>query len=52
VLRLKETLMSHNTKEERMLYPISDEAARGAGRSSALAERLREALDAAPHLAR
>jgi len=41
---LKQTLLTHNTKEERMLYPMSDAAARSAGRSDALAERLRAAL--------
>jgi iron-sulfur cluster repair protein YtfE (RIC family) len=44
VHRLKETLLTHNTKEERMLYPMADAAARSAGRGAALAQRLRSAL--------
>jgi iron-sulfur cluster repair protein YtfE (RIC family) len=43
--QLKEILLAHNTKEERMLYPMADRAAQSAGRSSALAERLRSALE-------
>jgi iron-sulfur cluster repair protein YtfE (RIC family) len=43
-LRLKQLLLTHNTREERVLYPMSDAAARRAGRARALAERLRGAL--------
>lgn len=44
ILRLKEILLTHNTKEERMLYPMADGAARSSGRSGALAQRLRSAF--------
>ncbi len=43
--RLKQGLVAHNTKEERMLYPMADEAAQSEGRSGQLAEALRAALD-------
>jgi hypothetical protein len=46
MLRLKETLLGHNTKEECMLYPMSDAAAQKFGQSAALADRLRGALSA------
>ena len=44
IRRLKETLLTHNTKEERKLYPMSDAAAWSAKRSGALAERLHAAI--------
>lgn len=43
--RLKQGIVAHNTKEERMLYPMADEAAEGEGRSDQLARALRAALD-------
>lgn len=39
-------LRGHNGKEERILYPMSDEAARREGTHGALVERVRERLDA------
>ncbi len=42
--RLKEILLTHNTKEERVLYPMANALAQKTGRNSALAERLRNAL--------
>lgn len=45
VWRLKQALVSHNTKEERMLYPMADEAAQAEGRSGALEQDLRALLD-------
>jgi hypothetical protein len=49
VRRLKEGLIAHNLKEERILYPMGDQAALRAGTSEALAESLRVALrDARP----
>lgn len=45
--RLKETLVAHNVKEERVLYPMADAAAQAAGRGEALAEHVRAGLDAA-----
>ncbi len=44
VLVLKEILVSHNAKEERVLYPMADAVARDAGRDAALAQRLGAAL--------
>lgn len=41
--RLKELLLTHNTRDERALYPIADVAARG--RSGTLAQRLRATLE-------
>jgi iron-sulfur cluster repair protein YtfE (RIC family) len=42
---LKKALVVHNTKEERVLYPLADELARRLGSSADLAERLRAALE-------
>ncbi len=44
--RLKELLGAHDTKEERVLYPMADAAASRAGRSEWLAEALLSALTA------
>lgn len=46
LLRLKQMLLVHDTKEERVLYPMADAAAQKAGRGGALAERLGAALAA------
>lgn len=48
VWRLKQGLVSHNVKEERMLYPMADEAAQEEGRSGALEQDLRAMLDGSP----
>jgi iron-sulfur cluster repair protein YtfE (RIC family) len=45
VWRLKQELIAHNTKEERVLYPMADEAALSEGCSAAWADKLRAALD-------
>ncbi len=42
--RLKELLLAHNTKEERVLYPMADAAARRMGSSGPLGEQLRAVL--------
>jgi regulator of cell morphogenesis and NO signaling len=42
--RLKQGLVSHNMKEERMLYPMADDAAQMQGRSPRLGQELRAAL--------
>jgi iron-sulfur cluster repair protein YtfE (RIC family) len=41
---LKEALLTHNTKEERVLYPMADDAANGEGSASALSEQLETSL--------
>ncbi len=46
VRRLKEGLLAHNTKEERMLYPMSDEMARHERKVDELAVSLRAFLEA------
>lgn len=46
--QLKELLLTHNTKEERVLYPMADVAARSAGRSGILAERIHATLEVLP----
>jgi hypothetical protein len=38
-------LMAHNGKEERILYPATDHAARDAGTLDALVASLRDALE-------
>jgi iron-sulfur cluster repair protein YtfE (RIC family) len=44
VRNLKEALLSHNTKEERVLYPMADDAASGQGSEGVLSMQLAASL--------
>jgi len=44
MLRLKEILLNHNAKEERVLYPMANAAAQAQDKTTNLAERLGTAL--------
>jgi hemerythrin-like domain-containing protein len=43
--RLKELLLAHNAKEERVLYPMADAALQSGGRSGPVANRLSATLE-------